>query len=68
VIREALDRNALKEVQLGQFDIVLRVDEAERRALNWLSGAIERGIAESMSNELPDLIAAEKAYIMSRRK
>jgi len=35
---------ARKETTHGNFEILFQVDEAERRALNWLIGAIERGV------------------------
>ena len=73
VLWELLDRTlrnpeARKEGSPGSYEILFRVDEAERRALNWLAGAIQRGVPEVMLDELPELIAEEKRWIMSRQK
>jgi hypothetical protein len=73
VIWEVLTRtlhnlDAWKEIRPGNYEISFRVDEAERRALNWLTGAIQRGVPEVMVDELPSLIAEEKRWIMSRPK
>lgn len=57
-----------KEVTPGNYEIVFRVDEAERRALHWLAGAIQRGVLDVMSNELPELVNEGKRWIMSRPK
>ncbi|MCU1286807.1 MAG: hypothetical protein JWO13_3157 [Acidobacteriales bacterium] len=58
--------NSCREVAAGKYDVLFSLDEAERRALHSLTGAIQRGGIEVMSNELPDLIAEEKRRIMSR--
>jgi hypothetical protein len=73
VLYDALERTlhspeARREVTPGNFEIVFRVDEAERRALNWLAGAIQRGVLDVMSNEKPEMIADHKRWIMSRPK
>ena len=57
-----------KETIPGNFEILFQVDEAERRALHWLVGAIERGVLDAMSLELPEMIAEHKRWIMSRPK
>ena len=59
---------ARKETTPGNFDILFQVDEAERRALNWLIGAIERGVPDAMSSEMPEMIAENKRWIMARPK
>ena len=59
---------ARKEITPDNYEVLFSIDEAERRALNWLAGAIERAIPEVMSSELPELIAKEKRRIMSRPK
>jgi hypothetical protein len=73
VLWELLERtlwnpDVRKEVTPGNYEILFRVDEAERRALNWLAGAIERGVVDVMSNERPKLVSEEKRWIMSRPK
>jgi hypothetical protein len=59
---------ACKETTPGNFEILFRVDEAERRALHWLLGAIERGVPDAMSSEVPGMIAEHNLWIMSRPK
>ena len=56
------------ETTPGNFEIRFQVDEAERRALNWLVGAIERSVVEVFSGELTELIAEHKRWIISRPK
>jgi hypothetical protein len=70
VIWDLLDRTlrnpeARKEIGPDSYEILFRVDESERRALHSLAGAIQRGVLDVMSNELPELIAEEKRRIMS---
>ena len=57
-----------KEVSPGSYEILFQLDEAERRALIWLAGAIQRGVPEVMVDELPELITEDKRWIMSRPK
>ena len=59
---------AHQETAPGNYQLSFRVDEAERRALNWLTGAIERAVPDCLSDELAELIAEEKRWIMSRHK
>jgi hypothetical protein len=59
---------ARKEIAPGNYKILFQVDEAERRALHWLAGAIERGVLEVMDEKLPELIVEEKRWIMARPK
>jgi hypothetical protein len=60
--------DARKETTPGKFEILFRFDEAEKRALNWLVGAIERGVPDAMSVKVPEMIAEHKQWIMSRPK
>ena len=60
--------DARKETTPGKFEILFRVDEAEKRALNWLVGAIERGVPDATSVKVPEMIAEHKQWIMSRSK
>jgi hypothetical protein len=62
------DSGPPKEVTPGNYEIIFRVDEAERRALHWLAGAIQRGVLDVMSDDLPELVAKEKRRIMTRPK
>ncbi len=57
-----------KELTSGSYEITFRVDEAENRALHWLAGAIQRGVIDVMSSELPTLVNEEKRWIMSHPK
>ena len=59
---------ARKEVSPGNYELLFRLDEAERQALHSLAGAIQRGVPEVMVNELPELITEEKRWILSRPK
>lgn len=72
MIRELLNKGfetqrPQAELTQGNYEIVLRIDEAERRALHFLVGAIERSV-DSMTDEVPDLIAQEKRWITSLPK
>lgn len=66
--RTVRNPEARKETTPGNFEILFQVDEAERRALNWLVGAIERGVPDAMSRKVPEMIAEHKLWIMSRPK
>ena len=73
VLYDALERtlhtpDARREVTPGNFEIVFHIDEAERRALNWLAGAIESGVTEVHADEKTDMIVEHKRWIMSRHK
>ena len=60
------NQDSYTEVSPGNYEIVFRVDEAERRALRSLTGAIESGIPEVNHKEMPGLIRKEREWIMSR--
>ena len=66
--RTLRNAEARKEIAPGNFEILFQVDEAERRPLHWLVGAIERGVPEAMTSEMPGIIAEHKLWIMSRPK
>jgi hypothetical protein len=66
--RTLRNSEARKETTPGNFEILFQVDEAEKRALHWLVGAIERGVPNAMSLEVPEMIAEHKRWIMSRPK
>jgi hypothetical protein len=57
-----------KEVTPGNYEILFCADEAEQRALHWLAGAIQRGVPDIMSSELPELISEAKRQMISRPK
>src|SRR5512133_3326559 len=44
--RTLRNREARREIAPDKYEITFQVDEAERRALHWLAGAIERAIPE----------------------
>ena len=54
-----------KEVSPGNYEIVFRVDEAERLALNYLTGAIQRAVPDALSPAKPELIAEGKRWLLS---
>jgi hypothetical protein len=66
LLTRTLRSSGVQEVSPGSYEVLFKLDEAERRALNWLAGAIQRGVPEVMIEELPELIVEEKRWIMSR--
>ena len=44
LIRTIRNPEAWKEVRPGNYEILFRLDEAERRALSYLAGAIQRAV------------------------
>jgi hypothetical protein len=66
--RTLRDPKARTELRPEKYQILFNVDEAELSALHWLTGAIQRGVLEVMSTELPRLVEEEKRWIMSRPK
>ena len=62
------DPQACKETAPGYYELLFRLDDTERTALHRLAGAIQRGVLEVMSDELPELIAEEKRRIRSLPK
>jgi hypothetical protein len=57
-----------KEVSPGNYEITFRVDEAERLALNYLAGAIQRAVPDAVAPVAPELIAEGKRWLLSRPK
>jgi len=55
-----------KEISPGNYELLFRVDEAERRALHYLAGAIERSVPKVNSAEMPDLIKGGRRWPLSR--
>jgi len=68
LVRTLRNPDLCREAGPGNYEILFRVDEAEKRALHWLAGAIQRGVLDVMSNELPELVDEGKRWIMSRPK
>jgi len=68
LIRTLRNPDARKEVSPGNYEIVFRVDEAERLALNYLAGAIQRAVPDALSPVEPELIAEGKHWLLSRPK
>lgn len=57
-----------KEVSPGNYELVFQVDEAERLALNYLAGAIQRAVPDALAPVEPGLIAEGKRWLLSRPK
>ena len=57
-----------KEVSPGNYELVFRVDEPERLALNYLAGSIQRAVPDALAPVEPELIADGKRWLMSRPK
>ncbi len=68
LIRTLWSPEARKEVSPGKYEIVFRVDEAERLALNYLAGAIQRAVPDALAPVEPKLIAEGKRWLLSRPK
>ena len=68
LIRTIRNPSLRKEVSPGNYEIVFRVDEAERLALNYLAGAIQRALPDALAPVEPELIAEGKRWLLSRPK
>jgi hypothetical protein len=68
LIRTLRNPEARKEISPGNYEIVFRVDEAERLALNYLAGAIQRAVPDALAPVEPELIADGKRWLLSRPK
>ena len=68
LIRTLRNPDARREVSPDNYEIVFRVDEAERRALNYLAGAIQRAVPDALSPVESELIAEGKRWLLSRPK
>ena len=68
LIRTLRNPKLRKELSPGNYELVFRVDEAERLALNYLAGAIQRAVPDAMSPVEPQLIAEGKRWLLSRPK
>jgi len=68
LIRTIRNPELRKEVSPGNYEILFRLDEAERLALNYLAGAIQRAVPDALAPVEPELIAEGKRWLMSRPK
>jgi hypothetical protein len=68
LIRTLRNPEARKEVSPGNYELIFRLDEAERRALNYLAGAIQRAVPDALEPVSPELIAEGKRWLLSRPK
>jgi hypothetical protein len=68
LIRTLRNPEARKEVSPGNYELLFRLDEAERLALNYLAGAIQRAVPDALSPVKPELIAEGKRWLLSRPK
>jgi len=67
-IRTLRNPEAWKEVSPGNYELLFRLDEAERLALNYLAGAIQRAVPDALAPVRPELIAEGKRWLLSRPK
>jgi hypothetical protein len=68
LIRTLRNQEARKEVSPGNYELLFRLDEAERQALHYLAGAIQRAVPEALAPVSPALIAEGKRWLLSRPK
>jgi hypothetical protein len=68
LIRTLRNSEVRKEVSPGNYELLFRVDEAERLALNYLAGAIQRAVPDAVAPVKPELIAEGKRWLLSRPK
>ena len=68
LIRTLRNAQAWKEVSPGNYELLFRLDDAERQALHYLAGAIQRAVPEAVVPISPELIADGKRWFLSRPK
>jgi hypothetical protein len=68
LMRTLWNQDAIKEVSPGNYELLFRLDEAERKALHYLTGAIQRSVPEALTPVDPELIAEGKRWLLSRPK
>jgi hypothetical protein len=66
--RTLRNQEARKGVSPGSYELLFRLDEAERQALHYLAGAIQRAVPEALAPVSPELIAEGKRWLLSRPK
>jgi hypothetical protein len=68
LIRTLRNQEVRKEVSPGKYEFLFRLDEAERQALHYLAGAIQRAVPDALAPVDPKLIAEGKRWLLSRPK
>jgi len=68
LMRTLWNQEARNEVSPGNYEFVFRLDEAERKALHYLAGAIQRAVPDALAPVDPELIAEGKRWLLSRTK
>lgn len=68
LIRTLRNPDVRKEVSPGNYELLFRLNEAERLALNYLVGAIQRAAPDALAPVKPGLIAEGKRWLLSRPK
>jgi len=68
LIRTIRNPELRKEVSPGNYEILFQLDEAERLALNYLAGAIQRAVPDALAPVESELIAEGKRWLLSRHK
>ena len=68
LIRTLRNPEVRKEVSPGNYELLFRLDEAERLALNYLAGAIQRAVPDALAPVKPELIAEGKLWLLPRSK
>jgi hypothetical protein len=68
LMRTLWNREARKEVSSGNYELLLRLDEAELRALYYLAGAIQRAVPDALAPVDSELIAEGRQWLLSRTK
>jgi hypothetical protein len=66
LIRTLRNPEVRKEVSPGNYELLFRLDEAERLALHYLAGAIQRAVPDALAPVDPELIADGKNWLLSR--
>ena len=66
LIRTLRNPEVRKEVSPGNYEFLFRLDEAERLALHYLAGAIQRAVPDALAPVDPGLIAEGKRWLVSR--
>ena len=68
LMRTLWNQDARKEMSPGNYEFLFRLDEAERQALHYLAGAIQRAVPDALAHVNPELIAEGKRWLLSRSK
>ena len=68
LIRTLRNPEVRKEVSPGNYELLFRLDEAERLALNYLAGAIQRAVPDALAPVKAELIVEGKRWLLLRPK